>query len=416
MTNENILSDSELDSIVNAAADFRKEIVNDMETIKKDIKIDENAPLEANDNSTTTMDIDLFDANSEENIENKITEKTAAIAKDSFNLSDDDAIQLIDTIKYMNQDPNYPVYDHLPAAVRDIISKLMVENDIPIKYRNKVARVTINEMMEDAGSQEMFIDLQKALDDALKIPSIADLYTEHTKEVMEEKIPEMAENIKDVEPEKAKLLMDVKNMFSKSYTFELAKDAYENSATIRKAVRKNESEIKRILDEFNFRNSKTNFLMNDATEMPTVLTHILIEEPSQIIDHATSLDPIVKDHIKNNRMDEAFDIMNIPNTKKIYNMKILKSDIQKFCIMICKSCENMDPHNIVDASYMYYMMKNIIMLKHTQESKTSFAAELINNICDTITFIRNKEAKFYAANLDKSKSTKKLRSNNSSRK
>ena len=49
-------------------------------------------------------------------------------------------------------------------------------------------------------------------------------------------------------------------------------------------------------------------------------------------------------------------------------------------------------------------MKNIIVLKHSNEAKTEFAAELISNICDTITFIRDKEAEFNAANMDKSKS------------
>lgn len=72
----------------------------------------------------------------------------------------------------------------------------------------------------------------------------------------------------------------------------------------------------------------------------------------------------------------------------------------------------MDPCDVIDAAYMYYMMRNIIILRHTQETKTAFAVELINNICDLITFIRDKESDFNESNLDKSKRIKKSSNNN----
>ena len=67
----------------------------------------------------------------------------------------------------------------------------------------------------------------------------------------------------------------------------------------------------------------------------------------------------------------------------------------------------MDPCDLIDATFMYYLMRNIIMLKHGNESKTEFAAELINNICGVITFIRDKEAEFNESNMDKSKHAKR---------
>ena len=36
------------------------------------------------------------------------------------------------------------------------------------------------------------------------------------------------------------------------------------------------------------------------------------------------------------------------------------------------------------------------MLGFTEEGKTDFAVELINNICDLIALIRDEEAKYYA--------------------
>lgn len=409
-----ILNDAELESVVNAAKESRENIPNDMEKIKDSTEVNENADIELESvEDYTAIAVDLFNADNEGAIEKAMDNKTTAFAKDSFNLTDDETIQLLETIKMMNNKKDYPVFDNLPKPMQDVINSLMAENQIPDKHKNAIARTVINEMLSDAGMQEAFVDLQKALDDALNIPSIADMYSEHTKEVMEVRIPEMAENIKDAEPEKAKLLMNVKEAFTKSYTFSFAREMYENNARIRKAVRRYDMEIKRALEEFNFRNSKSNFLMNDVREMPDILKHIFIEEPSEILAHMATIDDSIKNRIDSGDLAEAVKLAGIPNMEKIYDMDISETDIQKFCVMICKSCENMDPTNIVDASYMYYMMKNIIMLKHTQEAKTDFAAELISNICDTIAFIRNKEAEFYAANLDKSKPSKKLRSDNS---
>ena len=95
---------------------------------------------------------------------------------------------------------------------------------------------------------------------------------------------------------------------------------------------------------------------------------------------------------------------------KLLDLDVSMQDIYQFCILICESCRNMNPDDVIDASYMYYMIKNIIVLRHTQEAKTDFAIELISNICDTIVFIRNKEDEFNES-VDKSKSGKKRKSN-----
>jgi hypothetical protein len=75
-------------------------------------------------------------------------------------------------------------------------------------------------------------------------------------------------------------------------------------------------------------------------------------------------------------------------------LKATKEDLNKFIILFCRTSMNMNPNELLDASYMYYALKNITMLNLTNESKTPFAAELISNICDIIEFIRAKEAEF----------------------
>ena len=409
MENKNILTDKELDSIVETAAEARNASENDMQKIKETVNIDPEASIEqaekiSNGDSADlaaitidTMpaaDVSLFDIEGDKIPESKESvdvpkDFVASMAEDaSYDLTDDEVINMLDIISNMKKDPKYPVYKNMPEKLKAVVKEIALKNSIPANQFNALARMLMLEFVSDSAIQNVFIDLEKSLNEALKLPSVMDLYTEHTRTVMEENIPKMVEEIKDTEPEKAELLLKVKDEFTKSYTYSFAKEEFINNSRLRKAVRKHDKNLKKVLDEFNFRNQKSNFKMNDVRELPEVLAYILGSETVSIYNSykADNMEPPA-------------------HVQKAYALRADYDDIGKFCILICKSCENHNPKDITDAAYMYYMMKNIIALKHSNEAKTEFAAELINNICDTITFIRNKEAEFNnAANMDKSKS------------
>ena len=408
MENKNILTDNDVYNIVEAAAEVRETSeASDMEKIKEAIEVDPDATLEqaekisdgdpadlaaATVDRMPSADVSLFDIEGDEIIEPEVSaevpkDSIAAMAKDTYDLTDDEVINMLDIISNMKKDPKYPVYKNMPEKLKAVIREIAAKNAIPANQFNALARMVMLEFVSDSEIQNVFIDLEKSLNEALKLPSVMDLYTEHTRTVMEENIPKMVEEIKDTDPDKAALLLKVKDEFTKSYTYTFAKDEYMNNSRLRKAVRKHDKNLKRALDEFNFRNEKSNFKMNDVRELPEVLAHILGAETVSIYNSykADEIEPPAHVH-------------------KAYDLRADYDDINKFCILICKSCENLNPKDIADAAYMYYMMKNIIVLKHSNEAKTEFAAELISNICDTITFIRDKEAEFNAANMDKSKS------------
>jgi hypothetical protein len=115
-------------------------------------------------------------------------------------------------------------------------------------------------------------------------------------------------------------------------------------------------------DEYNFRNDKSKFKMPDCNAICPALEKVFISE----------VDP----------------------GSRAEALKATKEDLNKFIILFCRTSMNMNPNELLDASYMYYALKNITMLNLTNESKTPFAAELISNICDIIEFIRAKEAEF----------------------
>ena len=340
-----------------------------------------------------TANVSLFDVEDGKTSvvdEQAVIEQTANSAKETFDLSDEEVFQMVNVLSNMRSDPKYPVYANLPEKIQLVISKLAYENKVPINKLDAISRAMLEELVSEAGIDNSLIDLEKALNEALNVPSIMDMYTEHTRNVMEDILPKTIENIKDEFPEKAERLEAVKKAFTESYNFSFAKKAFIENARLRKAIRRFDTEFHRAIDRFNYMNEKSNFKMNDANHLFTVLKKVLISD----IDIAYGV---------HKQTGEALPEME----QRICDMNITDIDIMKFCILICKSCENYDPNNVAHAAYMYYLIRNIIALRHANEAKTDFAVELINNICDTITFIRDKESEFNESNMVKSKSAKK---------
>lgn len=409
-TNEKKLTDTQIDEIATAASEV--EGADKMLVLKDEVKIDEEATLEAAPvedeidviaKQVENYEMDLFDTMDPEKYEEAKQEKLVNSIKASMkanekgeDITDEEAFAFIQLATTYKNDPSLDVYKALPKKFQDTIDKLMLEAGIGVSNRNAVSRMILGEFMNTAEVNAVFVDFEKALNEALNMPSIVDLYTEHTRDTMEKNIPEMIEKIKDEHPEKAEMLAQVKNAFTEAYTLERLKNLYsiENNHVF-KAVRRNDTEYKRHLDAFNRINVDSKFKMYDVRDLPVVLEKVLIKDPAEQINYYIGTG------------------MEVPElVQRLVDMAITKIDIEKFSILLTHTALGMDGNNVIHAAYMYYLTKNIIMLKHTQEAKTAFAAELINNICDIIALIRDKEAVFYAQNphLVKSKSTKKSRS------
>ena len=366
-------------------------IIGDVNTLEDD-GMDEIDRIAASfENQTANVSLfDIEDGETSVVDEEAIINKTADTAKETFDLSDEEVFQMVNVLNNMRSNPKYPVYANLPEKIQLVIGKLAYDNKVPVSKLEAVSRAMLEELISEAGIDSTLIDLEKALNEALNIPSIMDMYTEHTRSVMEDILPKTIENIKDEFPDKAEKLEGIKKAFTASYDFSYAKETYVTNARLRKAIRRFETEFQRSIDMFNYMNEKSNFKMNDANHLFGVLKKVLIT------------DLYITYSVHEQTGDEMSEM-----DLKLYKMHIEDGDIKKFCILICKSCENYDPNNVIHAAYMYYLVRNIIALRHTNEAKTDFAVELINNICDTITFIRDKESEFNESNMDKSKSTKK---------
>ena len=314
---------------------------------------------------------------SDEVVEDRVKDQMSAM----FDLPDEEMIDFCQLINEYRKDkssiPN--VYYRMPESVKRIIQSVGVEQGVPWTEYNRVARMFMDELISQAELDDIFVDFERSLNEALKIPTLSDMYSEHTKEVMDVKIPEIIEKIKDTEPENAKTLERIRDEFHDAYSLKRLKEHFNENARTRKLMRRDYEKVLRFCDEFNLMNTRSKFKMPDCRSIVPALDRVLIEEE-------------------------------LPDDSRIIEMDITEKDVSKFIVLFCRSCMNMNADDIFDAAYMYYALKNITMLNLTNETKTPFAAELINNICDIIEFVREEEDKFDAGNKsNKRKSNKKLR-------
>lgn len=335
--NKTILTDEQLDKVCEAAAACR---------------IPDN-DIEYNPDNENIVE-EIVDTTTDSNIDNNF---------DFAYNNEEDFIKILDVVKHLD-DPNYKVYKNLPTSFQDIVRNIAIEQNISIEHWEDVAREFASKFKEYAGADDEFDKLQQELAEALKVPSVMDIYNEHTEEVMNKNIPELIEKLKDTDPDKANQLGKVKEMYTKAFDFSIAREKYDNNSKIRKAVRRYNNDFNSKIDYYNSRSLHTEFKMHNAMNAYKALLSVITS--------------------RSNKYTEV--------------------DAKKFMIFILASTEDLDFSNIADESYAYYLIKNIDMLKYLGEGLTDFSSQLINNIYDNIDYIRNKEDEVNASLQNNSKS------------
>jgi len=279
---------------------------------------------------------------------------------EKFNISDEDAKQLYTVIMEIRNNRHYEVYKNLPESIRGYADQLIQIGKLNGQTISKetAARYLINEFIDEIKENRELIDIQKSIEKELQMPSITDMYSEHIKDIMEQKLPEAAANIEAEYPDKAATLRAISTMFTESYTFNLMKDTLINNKTARNRIRESSIEYNKYCNAFNARSNNTVVKINDIFMMGQTLNRVLEES-------------------------------------------IALDDIKKFVVLFCKTCEGLDINNIAHCSYMYYTIKNIITLDFASEAMTDFSKSLINNIVETIEFINQTQASVEASMPEK---------------
>ena len=402
----NYMSEEELNDLAeNTEANTPEEVTKMHESIEKaeedvgsedfapeikDIGLDDefNAIMNGNYDDLPETDADIFKVAdgfmqpSEEAVEARMKDNM-----EMFNLSEEDTILFLAVISKYKKNKDMHLYGELPEGVKKLIKDLADAQDIPfsITTYNQIAKFFVDEFISSAEMDEAYVDFEKSLNEALKMPTIADLYSEHTKATMDEKIPEMIEKIKDEYPEKAELLQNIRDRFYEAYNLTRLAEHYKTNTRTRKLIRRDWEKPVRFCDEFNMINHRSKFKMPDCRSIIPALNRVLIYDPAAevaICEDKESLSRVAK-------------------------MEITEKDVNKFVVLFGRHGNGLDPTNIIDAAYLYYALKNVTMLNLTNETKTSFAAELINKICDIIELIRSEEEEFNATNNNVKKGKRK---------
>lgn len=280
-------------------------------------------------------------------------------------LSDEDASMLLDLITRYNKDKTIKVYNSLPQKMKKVVAEIHSGmSNIPIE---SIAKDILQAFIQEANFEKELDDFNASLSKATDTPAIADMYSEHVKEMMEVKLIDLAEKMKENgEHERSQMFFRISSMFTSSYTFDYLREFMKTNKSARNHITKDLDKFSKFCRDVNLRNESRNgktehhFIYNDMNDTLVVLKDILTHRS--------------------------------------------EDDIKKFLIVLSKSFIDTPITDLAMSSYVYYSIKNIIVLAYVEENKTEFCKEYIKNIDEMITHILTVEEEH---NLLVSSKTKK---------
>lgn len=276
---------------------------------------------------------------------------TATINKDTFDklndmgLSEEDTLALTNVIMRKMKGEKFSIYKELPQSVKNIVRAMCGSNNIT--QLQACSEIVIDQFIGELKIEQEFIDFQDTLKKEMNIPDLMDMYGDYLKESMEVKLLEKAEELESTSPEKAQTLREISAAYSDSYTFARQLKVFYNNE---KECRRLDKELKkydRYCTDFNYKYKNSKFKINDIK----LLAH--------------TLDRLFKDEVS-------------------------IVSIKKFVILLCRITRNMDSSNVVDHSFMYYSVKNILSLDYIDINSELYIT-LKNNIKQVIDLIEKKE-------------------------
>lgn len=267
-------------------------------------------------------------------------------------------------VRYNNDKTDLPIFSELPKLIKDIINSQCVANNIINKgARNDIIKMLLDNIIEDYDSENNNIDIDKILDEYNKqlaqsdpeLRKIAvDTFNEYNIAAYKHKkhgLYEMAEKVKDTDPEKAANIIKVAESYTEAEELNLFKESIKDKKI---KIRKIDLEkYNKVFKRFNYRYENSKLNIYDISSCPHVLDRHLDKE------------------------------------------KYSTDDIVKLCVYFCKYCDNMSPDNIFEHMFMYYFVYNIVTLDFTgspdaDEESKEFYNRVIDNLSACIDLLNNR--------------------------
>ena len=301
----------------------------------------------------TLDDINNVDTSDFENM--KITKDmilNSDLNKDN-EITDVQVIELLSFFEKYDSGEKISLYNEMPSFMKEMVDKIYADGRGQLK-KSEIAKIITDQMISEIKMDQAFLDLNEAIKNELKIPSLSDLYTEFIKENFEEKLLEVANQVEAENPEKAKMLREVSESYKLTYTFELMREALKNRKT--RQFIKDTSKYKKMCKKFNDKYINSRFKISSVDMCYGAIKSAMPE------------------------LDDEY--------------------IKKFIMLFCKSCDMLNPDNINDHVIMYYTIQNIRLLQHeesilegTEATRSDMYNTVIENINKTVEEIKKFEAK-----------------------
>lgn len=284
---------------------------------------------------------DIVDG-TDEDILNSVTIKKETYSKlNEYGLTNEETEQFTSVILRRLQGEKFSIYKELPMKIKNMVRSMCGSNNI--NQLQACSEIVVDQFISELKIEQEFVDFQDSLKKEIGGLDMMNAYDEYIKETMEDKILEKADQLEAIDPEKAKTLREISQAFKDSYDFTTMKKALNENW---KEARRLDKEIKkydRYCTEFNYKYKNSKFKINDI----------------KLIAHS---------------LDRAF------------KGEVSISTIKKFVVLFCRITRNMNPDNVVEHSYMYYTIKNILALDYMKIDSEAYK-NIVEQLHKVISYI-----------------------------
>lgn len=300
------------------------------------------------DNDITLGDLESIDTSDIDKIKiNKEMILNSEATKD-LDISDEEIIELLNFIeRYEANEKGFDIYNNMPKFMKQATDKLYSESYGQLK-KKEIATIIADNFIKEVKMDQAFLDINNAIKNELRIPSLTELYAEFIKENFEEKLLEVADQVREENPEKAKMLEDISAIYKTTYTFEELINGL-NNRKVRQYI-KDESRYKKMCSAFNRKYENSRFKISSVDLCYSAIRSC------------------------------------IPELEDEY--------VKKFIMLFCKVSENKNPDDILDHVFMYYTIQNIRLLQHEDDpnnKRSEMYNTIVENIKKTIEAIKERE-------------------------
>lgn len=202
-------------------------------------------------------------------------------------ISDNEAMVLIDIMKRYKAGEKFSVYDALPHLIKIQIHQIAKEQNGQLPRHavlEFLAKNLINEIISDAFLSTEIQNFQEELNTYANAAGnftgvVIDSYTDEVKEKFETNLLEAADKIQESNPEKAEELREIAKYFSYTHTFELIKKHIENGGdTYLNRCYKKTRKIHQYIASFNAYYEGVHPKIRDISSLAIPFRQLMIDE------------------------------------------------------------------------------------------------------------------------------------------